>query len=214
MELFTHPLLRKIIRHLLEFILGYYVIRIASLVVDSIGNFDRFLKKSILIVFGSGGHTGEMLKLLSDFDFKKYSKVYLVCASTDNHSRTKFEHWKEEKGIEYKAFHWTIIPRSREVKQSYLTSIFTTSWANLVTFFKLFKFRDADVISNPLPIYSSFKWTWNLHTRLLIFSSLQVPASKPQIEDYIHRKFLQGGAPFTHWETTLQSGNEVYRAVA
>jgi hypothetical protein len=48
-------------------------------------------------------------------------------------------------------FFYITIPRSRKVKQSYFTSIFTSIWSILVAFCKLFKHRDAEAISKFKP---------------------------------------------------------------
>lgn len=44
---------------------------------------------NIMIVFGSGGHTSEILMIFKDFDFTKYANIYFVRASTDNSSEIK-----------------------------------------------------------------------------------------------------------------------------
>ena len=36
-----------------------------------------------LVVLGSGGHTAEMLRLITAFDFDRYAPLTLVTASTD-----------------------------------------------------------------------------------------------------------------------------------
>jgi len=42
-----------------------------------------------MVCFGSGGHTSEMLMMLSKIDTQKYKKVYFVIAVTDTWSQTK-----------------------------------------------------------------------------------------------------------------------------
>lgn len=49
------------------------------------------LKNAIMIVFGSGGHTGEMLCLIKKVNFKQFKKVYFVKAFSDNVSKGKTE---------------------------------------------------------------------------------------------------------------------------
>ena len=61
---------------------------------------------------------------------------------------------------------WVTIPRSRKVKQSYSSSVFTSIWAILVALFKLLKFRNADmIISNGpgvcIPVFAAF-WIYRL----------------------------------------------------
>ncbi|XP_018574620.1 UDP-N-acetylglucosamine transferase subunit ALG14 homolog [Anoplophora glabripennis] len=89
--------------------------------------------KSIICI-GSGGHTTEMLKLIETLDFIKYSPRYYIIASNDVTSARKvedLEHIKRKyirKEPDYRIYR---IPRSRDVKQSYITSTFTTLYSIL-----------------------------------------------------------------------------------
>jgi beta-1,4-N-acetylglucosaminyltransferase len=99
-----------------------------------------------MIVFGSGGHTSEMLMMLcgkdNQFDFTKYKEVQFVIGKSDTWSYTKIKDFFSKgfaKGtqrpfdIEKDVNNLRVIRlfRSREVKQSYITSIATTLWALL-----------------------------------------------------------------------------------
>ncbi len=44
-----------------------------------------------MIVFGSGGHTTEMLLMLGDIDFRKYQRVTFVIGHSDTWSETKIK---------------------------------------------------------------------------------------------------------------------------
>jgi len=77
-----------------------------------------------LIVLGSGGHTAEMTPLVNSLDHGKYQFEYVI-AATDKKSRD-YAH-ANIKGSEQCKFYE--IPRSREVGQSYITSIFTTLYS-------------------------------------------------------------------------------------
>ena len=46
-----------------------------------------------MVVLGSGGHTAEMLTLLSGLDCTRYQCVHFVAAETDNHSVEKARQW-------------------------------------------------------------------------------------------------------------------------
>jgi beta-1,4-N-acetylglucosaminyltransferase len=87
-------------------------------------------KKKIMIVFGSGGHTTEMLLMLKTFDFETYGQVYFVLGHSDTWSLTKIKDYflqsKNTKVEDVKNLTILRLFRSREVKQSYLTSVFTT----------------------------------------------------------------------------------------
>ena len=102
------------------------------------GNRQQALReKTLMIVFGSGGHTTEMLLMLvskekNEFEFKKYNQVHFVIGHSDTWSMTKIKDFFSAKNPGFDVFR--DIPnlrvdrvyRSREVKQSYFTSIFTT----------------------------------------------------------------------------------------
>jgi beta-1,4-N-acetylglucosaminyltransferase len=112
-------------------------------------------KVKTMIVLGSGGHTAEMLKLLTSLDLERYTPRCYVIAATDNHSMTKMEQFesahnrshfsdntksgtkkleekmKEAQKVKGLETDWTnvravVIPRSREVGQSYISSVWTT----------------------------------------------------------------------------------------
>ena len=88
-----------------------------------------------MVCFGSGGHTSEMLMMLSKIDTKKYLKLYFVIAATDtwsltkitdylkNHAEHKIDLAKPESTSNIEICY---LYRSREVKQSYITSVVTT----------------------------------------------------------------------------------------
>jgi beta-1,4-N-acetylglucosaminyltransferase len=84
--------------------------------------------KSIMIILGSGGHTGELLIMISKLNIRKFEKVYFVISHNDNSSENKA---KELLHIDDKRVQFLRIYRSRNVGQSYFSSIFTTQWALL-----------------------------------------------------------------------------------
>ena len=87
---------------------------------------------STMIVLGSGGHTSEMMTLLSGMNLRHYTPRTYVVANTDTMSADKLRKFEEETGTsEETQIH--LIPRAREVKQSYLTSVFSTLYATLAT---------------------------------------------------------------------------------
>ena len=77
-----------------------------------------------LVVLGSGGHTAEMLKLLSGVNMPNYSPRTYVVASTDGMSASKVSLFEESVGGS--AADVRAIPRARRVGQSWLTTPLTT----------------------------------------------------------------------------------------
>jgi beta-1,4-N-acetylglucosaminyltransferase len=136
----------------------------------------------MMIVLGSGGHTGEMLCLLSSLDFKRYVPRYYVIANTDRsseiraieleHSKNPFSEVNEkQKNNNDKNSSDSIvcrIPRSREVKQSYITSIYTTIRAYISAVYLIHKIQPSLLLCNGpgtcLPVVLAI-WTWRLFFR-------------------------------------------------
>jgi beta-1,4-N-acetylglucosaminyltransferase len=75
-----------------------------------------------MIILGSGGHTAEMLRIIKHFNLKNYSPRIYVHAQTDKLSCDKVRDL-ENSNQDYKIIE---IYRSREVQQSYFTSVWTT----------------------------------------------------------------------------------------
>ncbi|RUP51027.1 hypothetical protein BC936DRAFT_136597 [Jimgerdemannia flammicorona] len=83
----------------------------------------------IFVVLGSGGHTAEMLQLLSGLDLRtKYHPRVYVMAETDTLSEVKAQRFEKKAGGSEgpgKDFLIKKIPRTREVGQSWLTTPFS-----------------------------------------------------------------------------------------
>uniref|UniRef100_A0A0N5AD54 UDP-N-acetylglucosamine transferase subunit ALG14 n=1 Tax=Syphacia muris TaxID=451379 RepID=A0A0N5AD54_9BILA len=79
---------------------------------------------SLCAVLGSGGHTTEMLSLLEELSPKYTPRLYIVSKS-DILSLKKVT-VREMEQRKDGTFNFVYISRSREVLQSYITSIFTT----------------------------------------------------------------------------------------
>ncbi|XP_063283372.1 UDP-N-acetylglucosamine transferase subunit ALG14 homolog [Pelobates fuscus] len=82
---------------------------------------------SLLAVAGSGGHTTEMLRLLSNLS-TAYSPRYYVLAETDTMSEERIRSFESTRNHESRPPLYSIhrIPRSREVRQSWISSVFTS----------------------------------------------------------------------------------------
>ena len=93
--------------------------------------------KTLMIVLGSGGHTGELLIMLKKLDFSKFSEIYVISSMNDKHSENKFREAFNVTKIEKCNFFK--IYRSRNVGQSFKSSIFTTIFSMLHSIFILLK---------------------------------------------------------------------------
>ena len=101
-----------------------------------------------MIILGSGGHTGEILLMIQKLDFNKFSSCYFVSSHNDKNSENKakesipIDKYKRTKFIFLKIY------RSRNVGQSFISSIPTTLYALLQSFFMLVKYRPNMVVTN------------------------------------------------------------------
>ncbi|XP_044270450.1 UDP-N-acetylglucosamine transferase subunit ALG14 homolog [Tribolium madens] len=99
-----------------------------------------------IICIGSGGHTTEMLTLMTNLDFTKYCPRYYIMAKTDKTSYMKVKTFEEAKNQNnYKIIE---IPRSRVVGQSYITSVFTTLYSIFYSIPLVFKLKPDLILCN------------------------------------------------------------------
>lgn len=96
-----------------------------------------------LVVLGSGGHTTEMLQMIQQLNPKVYDPVIYVIASTDDTSERRVQALGGR--LPSKTYY---IPRSREVGQSYLTSIASTLYAMVFSVWLVLKIRPALLLCN------------------------------------------------------------------
>lgn len=85
---------------------------------------------SLLVVAGSGGHTTEILRLLGSLS-SAYSPRHYVIADTDKMSANKINSFERNRadrdpGTMHREYVIHRIPRSREVQQSWLSTVLTT----------------------------------------------------------------------------------------
>ncbi|CAL1149355.1 unnamed protein product [Cladocopium goreaui] len=80
------------------------------------------------VVLGSGGHTMEMLALIKDLNQERYICDFIL-AETDTSSLKKVQATCPDLAKDLDRFH--VIPRSREVGQSWPSSVMTTAKAFL-----------------------------------------------------------------------------------
>ncbi|XP_062920678.1 UDP-N-acetylglucosamine transferase subunit ALG14 homolog isoform X2 [Mobula hypostoma] len=97
---------------------------------------------SILVVIGSGGHTTEILRLVGSLS-ASYSPRHYVIAETDRMSEDKVRTLEAARAEEGPEPQFTIhrIPRSREVRQSWVTSVVSTLFALLYSIPLVFQLK-------------------------------------------------------------------------
>ncbi|CAH9070516.1 unnamed protein product [Cuscuta epithymum] len=106
-----------------------------------------------LIVLGSGGHTAEMMNLLSALQEDMFKPRFYVAAATDNMSLQKARGFEDsllnKEGTEVAGtVQFMKIYRSREVGQSYITSVGTTLIAVAHGLWLLIKIRPEVILCN------------------------------------------------------------------
>ncbi|XP_030020543.2 UDP-N-acetylglucosamine transferase subunit ALG14 homolog [Manduca sexta] len=97
-----------------------------------------------IFCMGSGGHTTEMLRFAESLNMNKYSPRLYIVADNDVSSEVKIH--ETEKG--QKNYVLQRIPRSRNVKQSYSSSVFSTLYATLYTIPTLYNFKPDVIFCN------------------------------------------------------------------
>lgn len=95
-----------------------------------------------LIVLGSGGHTTEMLTIVKRLQPERYTPRVYVIAGSDTTSEPRIDEGDRRD--------WEIVRifRSRSVRQSYATSVFTTVWSILMTIPILYRVRPQLILCN------------------------------------------------------------------
>ncbi|XP_058887685.1 calponin-3-like isoform X1 [Acipenser ruthenus] len=97
---------------------------------------------SVLVVAGSGGHTTEILRLMASLS-RSYSPRHYVIADTDKMSEDKIRTLENSHKEKDTTRQFTIqrIPRSREVQQSWSSSVLTTLYSLLYSVPLVFKLK-------------------------------------------------------------------------
>ncbi|KAJ2736353.1 metalloprotease [Coemansia sp. BCRC 34962] len=80
------------------------------------------LQKTLCIVLGSGGHTAEMVRLLSGVDFDRYSRRLYVVGDIDIISLDQIGMLESRRDAEKEEYFVGRVPRSRRVGQPWLTT--------------------------------------------------------------------------------------------
>ncbi|XP_033289139.1 UDP-N-acetylglucosamine transferase subunit ALG14 homolog isoform X1 [Orcinus orca] len=93
---------------------------------------------SLLVVAGSGGHTTEILRLLENLS-DAYSPRHYIIADTDEMSAHKINSFEGNRADRnpsamFTEYYIHRIPRSREVQQSWLSTVLTTLYSMWLSF--------------------------------------------------------------------------------
>lgn len=122
-----------------------------------------------------------MLKIISRLDPVRYSPKIYVLASTDTVSLKRLYHTEgvQEKNESEKTFLLETIPRTREVGQSWLSTIVTTLWASIFSLGIIAHHQPALILTNGpgtcVPICLSallFRILGICHNRIVFIESL------------------------------------------
>ena len=101
-----------------------------------------------LVVLGSGGHTSEMLHMVRQLDTAAwYRPIHYVVAATDHTSVQRLEAIMQIQQ-QQQPFIIHTIPRSREVGQSYASSLVTTLYALLHSILLTIRLRPELLLTN------------------------------------------------------------------
>ncbi|CAI2726785.1 unnamed protein product [Schistosoma spindalis] len=125
----------------------------------------------VMIVLGSGGHTAEMLSYTSVLTCKYQPRLYVI-ATTDSMSEQKVLDLEDKCDIKFSIKR---IPRAREVKQSYASSIFSTLVSCLSAFPIVTTFRAKLILCNgpgtciPICFVAILLHILKFHSTLIIF---------------------------------------------
>ena len=136
-----------VILYLLVLIISILLIRLIIILPSyrkqkyNFNNGNKNKKISTMIYFGSGGHTTEMIRLIKELSLN-YSPLYFVLGHSDITSKQLIE--KSKLKFSHQPL-WYNVYRSREVKQSIITTIFT-SIKSLWTCFLLIFYKQPSLI--------------------------------------------------------------------
>jgi len=166
--------------------LAYYFLTLISL---RILRLKIWKEKSIMIVLGSGGHTGEILIMLKKLKLDKFSKVFFVSSHNDLRSEGKAKevlNLDESQIKKNKNIKFLKIYRSRNVGQSFLSSIFTSSYSMMQSIFIILKTRPNLIVTNGPGVAIPLVYIGYILNKLLILSEFKILF----IESYCRTKSL------------------------
>ncbi|XP_064607155.1 UDP-N-acetylglucosamine transferase subunit ALG14 homolog [Liolophura sinensis] len=154
-------------------IVAIVILLLGSSHASDIRSSKREKPATCLIIAGSGGHTTEILRLMAGLSHL-YKPRHFVIANTDKMSEEKIHTFQQtqDASIEY---HIHKVPRSREVSQSWITSLLSTLYALTHSIPLVLKLKPDLVLCNgpgtcvPLVITAAFLRMLHIHLVKIIY---------------------------------------------
>ena len=100
---------------------------------------------STLVFWGSGGHTTEMIRLISNLPRDRYRPMYFVKSHSDSTSEDKI---LAANLLSLSHVIWSSVYRSREVRQSWLSTVFTSIYCLIECFLVVLKTKPQLILCN------------------------------------------------------------------
>jgi beta-1,4-N-acetylglucosaminyltransferase len=98
-----------------------------------------------MVFWGSGGHTTEMIQLICRLNPQNYQPFYFVLGHSDTTSKAKIL----SASLPFQnAVSWQTVFRSREVKQSWISSVLTSLYSAVDCFIIVAKLRPGLILCN------------------------------------------------------------------
>lgn len=130
--------------------------------------------KSIMIILGSGGHTGELLIMLSKLNFNKFSDCFIVSAHNDKNSNNKAREVIQINKYPNTKFIFENIYRSRNVGQSFKSSIPSTLFALFQAFWLICKTRPSIIVSNGPGVAVPLLFSGYIMKKIMVIAQLKI----------------------------------------
>ncbi|KAM7106126.1 UDP-N-acetylglucosamine transferase subunit ALG14 isoform 2-T2 [Ciconia maguari] len=160
----------------------------------------------LLVVAGSGGHTAEILRLLSCLS-ESYSPRHYIFADSDKMSEAKIRSFEQKRSETFSNSQFTLdrIPRSREVRQSWISSVVTTLYSILYSLPLTYKLKP--------DLVGIVQWTRNMCSCLYICSSSWASRNK-ESNHCVCREHLPRGNFIPVWKDSVLLFRLLHRSVA
>lgn len=114
----------------------------------------NFEKTVLMVVLGSGGHTAEMMTLISEVyedlvnQRKIDTKIIYVIGKSDHHSLSKVKEMHKNMKSNESELSFMALPRAREVGQSWISSIWSSLHASVWAFVLIYKEKPSMILIN------------------------------------------------------------------